>query len=58
MLKADAAACAEATGEERAEFIGAAVGVVRAKGAAEVPIRRKGAHHRFGITSGQPISSH
>jgi hypothetical protein len=55
MLQADAAACAEAPGEERAEFIGAAVGVVQAKGAAEVPIRREATHHRFGITSGQPV---
>jgi hypothetical protein len=55
MLQADAAACAEAPGEERAEFIGAAVGVVRAKGAAEVPIRREATHHRFGIASGQPV---
>jgi hypothetical protein len=44
VLKADAAACAEALGKERAQRDGAAVGVVRAEGAAEVPIRREGDH--------------
>src|SRR5438477_386578 len=38
VLQADAAAGAETSGEERAQRGGAAVGVVRAEGAAEVPI--------------------
>ena len=53
VLEADAAACAEARGEERAELRGAAVGVVRADGLAEVPVRRERAHYRFGVTSVQ-----
>jgi hypothetical protein len=55
VLQADAAADAETRGEECAELTGAAVSVVRAKGTAVVPVRRKGAHHRFGIAGGQPV---
>jgi hypothetical protein len=40
VLEADAAARAEALGEERAQLTGAAVGGVRADRLAEVPIRR------------------
>jgi len=53
VLQADAAARAEPAGEERAELGGAAVGGVRSDGLAEVPVRREGAHDRFGVTSGQ-----
>ena len=53
VLQADAAACAEAHGEERAELRGAAVVVVRADGLAEVPVGREGAHYRFRVTSVQ-----
>ena len=41
VLQADTAAGAEALGEERAELIGAAVGVLRAAGLPEVPVRRR-----------------
>lgn len=53
MLQVDTAARAEAPSEKRAKLSGTAVGVVRAKGPAEVPVRREGAHDRFGVTSGQ-----
>jgi hypothetical protein len=53
VLKADAATCAEAPGEERMELRGAAVRVVRANGLAEVPVGREGVHHRVGVTGGQ-----
>ena len=50
VLKADAAACAEAHGEERTELRSTAVGVVRADRLMEGPVRREGAHHRFHVT--------
>ena len=53
VLQADAAARAEAPGEERAQLSGAAVRVVRADRLAEVPVRREGAHDRFGVTGVQ-----
>ena len=53
LLQADAAARAEAQGKERAQRGGAAVSMVRAERPAEVPIRREGAHHCFGVTGGQ-----
>src|SRR6267154_1256392 len=51
MLQLDAAARAEALGEERAELGGAAVGGVRADGLAVVPTWFEGAHHRVGVAS-------
>jgi len=53
VLEADAAACAEARAEERAELTGAAVGVRRADRLAEVPVRGEGVDRRFGVTSVQ-----
>src|SRR5580704_12654164 len=50
VLEANAAACAEAYGEERAELASAAVDVVRADGLVIVPIRGEGVHYRFGVT--------
>src|SRR4051812_44047387 len=55
VLEADAAACAERRCEERAELSGTAVGVVRADGLAEVPIRRERVHYRVGVTSVQRV---
>ena len=52
-LQADAAARAEAGGEERAELTRAAVGEGRPAGLAVIPVRREGAHDRLGVTSVQ-----
>src|SRR5262249_684367 len=53
VLDTDPAPGAEARAEERAEFGGAVVGVVRAHWFAEVPVRRKDIHDRFGVTGGE-----
>src|ERR1700735_4147107 len=51
VLKADAAARAEAHSEERTELRSTAVRVVRADRLMEVPVRRERAHHRFDVTN-------
>jgi len=53
VLEADAAARAEARGEEGAELTGAAVRGVRADGLAVIPVRREGAQDRLGIAGRQ-----
>jgi hypothetical protein len=53
VLYANAAAGAKAQAEERTEFSGAAVRVGRSDRLAIVPIRRKRAHQRLGVPSGQ-----
>src|SRR6476659_8970212 len=52
-LEADAAALAEASGEERAQLSSAAVGGVRADGLAEVSVRREGGHYRVRVAGSQ-----
>ena len=49
VLEPDAAPCAETRCEEQAELSRAAMGGMLSHGLAEVPVRLKGAHDRFGI---------
>src|SRR6476646_7953370 len=53
MLEPDAAAFAEARGEEGAQLSGAAVGGVRADGLAEVSVPREGGNYRLSVAGSQ-----
>src|SRR6478736_5138016 len=55
VLKANAAASAEASGEERAELLGPAVRVLRPAGLSEVSIRPERVHDRIDVAGVQRL---